>query len=184
MEDISLHILDIVENSIRAEAKNVSIRIMEDQKKDIFELEIRDNGRGMGKELLEKVMDPFTTTKKAKKVGLGLALLEEAARAACGSVNVESKEGSGTAIKAQFQLSHIDRKPLGNIDETLLCLMTTCQDVTLVYEHIRDGKTCRLDTALLRAKAGAIPLHSPEGIHFLKEQIKQCFERIDVKINR
>ncbi len=184
MEDISLHILDIVENSIRAGAKNVSIRIMEDQEKDLFELEIRDNGKGMDKELLERVMDPFTTTKKAKKVGLGLALLDEAARAACGSVDVESKQGSGTTIKAQFQLSHIDRKPLGNIGETLLCLMMTCQDIALVYEHRKNGKICRLDSSQLRAKAGAISLHSPEGIHFLKEQIKQCFEQIDIKINR
>ncbi|MEW5806809.1 MAG: ATP-binding protein [Acidobacteriota bacterium] len=179
MEDLSLHILDIVENSITAGARNMLIIIREDSKEDLLNLEIKDDGKGMDEEFVTKVMDPFVTTKeKEKKVGLGIALLNEAAKAAHGSMTVESRKGVGTIVRASFQLSHVDRKPLGNMKETLLCLLATYRGVDFTYEHQKGERHCRLNSGELREKAGEAALSLPEWIRFLKEQIKGEFEKL------
>lgn len=142
MEDISLHILDIVENSIAVSASRVEITVVEDMEKDLLLVEIKDNGRGMSEGRLEKVLDPFFTTKSVRKVGLGLPLLAQAARESGGDIEIESEVGIGTRVKATFQHSHPDRKPLGNIAETMRILRATNPDIEFVYkyEKIEDSK--------------------------------------------
>ena len=131
MEDISLHILDIVENSIAAKAKNVKIKMF--KKKDELMVKIEDDGVGMSKEEVKKCLDPFFTT-KGKKVGLGLPLLFQSCKESEGDLKISSEEGKGTKIYAKFKLSHIDCKPLGKIDETLKVLRAGNPDVNFIYE--------------------------------------------------
>jgi signal transduction histidine kinase len=138
MEDLSLHILDIVENSIRAKAKKVEIKILEDKEKDLLILEIKDDGEGMTEEVQKKALDPFFSTKN-KRIGLGLPLLAQSAKEAEGSLEVKSKEGKGTSIKATFKLSHIDRKPLGKIDETIKCLTIAHPEVNFCFIRRNHG---------------------------------------------
>jgi len=142
VEDISLHILDIVENSIAVSASRVEITVVENMEKDLLLVEIRDNGQGMSEERLEKVLDPFFTTKSVRKVGLGLPLLAQAARESGGDIEIESKVGIGTRVKATFQHSHPDRKPLGDIPETMRILRASNPDIEFVYkyEKIEDRK--------------------------------------------
>jgi len=142
VEDISLHILDIVENSIAVSASRVEITVVENMEKDLLLVEIRDNGQGMSEERLEKVLDPFFTTKSVRKVGLGLPLLAQAARESGGDIEIESKVGIGTRVKATFQHSHPDRKPLGDIPETMRILRASNRDIEFVYkyEKIEDRK--------------------------------------------
>lgn len=137
MEDISLHILDIAENSIRANAKNVNIMITEDKKNDLLTVKIEDDGEGMDDQTKEYALDPFFTTKKGKKVGLGLAFLSHSAEEAGGAMKIESKPGKGTKITATFKLGHIDRKPLGNLNETIKCLKITHQEINISFNHIK-----------------------------------------------
>lgn len=139
MEDISLHILDIVENSLRANAKNVSIKIMEDKTNDLLTVTIEDDGDGMDKETLKKALDPFFTTKHGKKVGLGLSLLRQSAEEGGGKLMLDSEKGKGTKVCAIFRLSHIDTKPLGNIDETVKVLTKTHPEVNFVFEYKGGG---------------------------------------------
>jgi signal transduction histidine kinase len=115
MLELALHILDIAENSVRAMAKTVLIEITENRERDRLCIVIRDDGKGMSKAVLDKAMDPFYTSKKVRRVGLGLPMLEEAARRAGGGFAIESQEGQGTRLAVEFQLSHIDRQPLGDI---------------------------------------------------------------------
>lgn len=152
MEELSLHILDIVENSIIACAKNIEIKINEDKKKDLLMIEINDDGKGMTGEMQKKVLDPFFTTRTTRRIGLGLPLLAQAARMAGGDINIESKEGSGTKIKAIFGYSHIDRQPLGNIEETLKVLIITHPEINFLYEHKKEGKTYYLNTKKLKER--------------------------------
>jgi len=112
MQDLSLHILDIIENSINAGAKRVEIMINEDLEKDILSIEIKDNGEGIDRETLEKVLDPFYTTRTTRRVGLGLSLLSQSAKEAEGDISIKSEKGVGTAVHAYFKHSHIDRRPL------------------------------------------------------------------------
>jgi K+-sensing histidine kinase KdpD len=146
MEDLSLHILDIVENSIRAHAKKIEIKIIEEKKKDLLTIEIIDDGKGMDKKTLKNVLDPFFTTKNTKRVGLGLSLLAQSAEESGGSIKIESKPGQGTNVKAVFGYSHIDRKPLGNVNKSLKVLITTNPDINFIYEYRKDDVGYRLDT--------------------------------------
>ena len=101
MEDLSLHILDIAENSIAAEAKRIEIRIEEDQAKDVLAIEIKDDGNGMDEEMRRKVLDPFFTTRTTRKVGLGLPLLAQASRESEGTIEIDSKPGQGTTVTVE-----------------------------------------------------------------------------------
>jgi len=136
MEDVSLHVLDIVENALRAGAKNVVIRLAQDRKEDRLVLEVTDDGEGMNEETMGRSLDPFFTTKLGKRVGLGLPLLAQAAEEAGGKLEVQSAPGKGTKVIATFELSHIDRKPLGNMEETVRCLKATHPEVCFRFESV------------------------------------------------
>jgi len=136
MQDISLHILDIAENSIAAEASRIDITIIRDTKQDVLTVEIRDNGRGMDEETLGRALDPFYTSKTGKRVGLGIPLLSQAAREGGGNFDIESELDGGTRLIATFILSHPDRKPLGDVDGTVQMLKLTHPDIQLEYTFI------------------------------------------------
>lgn len=141
-----MHILDIVENSIRAHAKKIEIKIIEEKKKDLLTIEIIDDGKGMDKKTLKNVLDPFFTTKSTKRVGLGLSLLAQSAEESGGSIKIESKPGQGTKVKAVFGYSHIDRKPLGDVNESLKVLIAANPDINFIYEYQKDNTNYYLDT--------------------------------------
>ena len=173
MEDLSLHILDIVENSVAARANTIEIRISEDEKKDLLSVEIIDNGAGMDEETVKKTLDPFYTTRTVRRFGFGLPLLSEATKAANGHLSIESKKGEGTKIKAVFQYSHIDRKPLGNMDQTIITLVMGYPEVDLLYVHKKNSHTYILDTKEIRAQLHDIPINSPDGIRMIRKDLKK-----------
>ena len=146
MEDLSLHILDIAENSISASAKRIEIRIDEDKAKDLLTVEIKDDGKGMDEETLQKVLDPFFTTRTTRKVGLGLSLLAQAARQSDGKIELSSGPGEGTTVKAVFRFSHPDCKPVGDIHETIRSLVAGHPGIDFLYEHMKNGSIYRFDT--------------------------------------
>lgn len=152
MEDISLHILDIVENSIRALATRIKIKIDENIEEDWLTIEILDNGQGMDEVTIKKALDPFFTTKITGRVGLGLPLLHQAARETGGELKISSEAGKKTKVRATFRYSHPDRKPLGNIKETLLVLAAGYAEVDFVYEHRRENRTYRWDSKKAKDK--------------------------------
>lgn len=146
MEDLSLHILDIAENSISASARRIEIRINEDEAKDLLTIEIRDDGKGMDEQTLQKVLDPFYTTRTTRRVGLGLSLLAQATRESDGTIELDSKPGIGTTIKANFRFSHLDRKPMGDIDETIRTLVVGHPEIDFLYEHKKNKSVYHFDT--------------------------------------
>ena len=136
MEDLSLHIIDVVENSLRARATRVSIRFIENPAERTLTLEIEDNGHGMDEETARGVVNPFFTTKEGKRFGLGVALLAQAAEETGGRLTVESAEGVGTKVTALFRTDSIDMKPLGDIGGTLRILTVTNPDVEIEFDVI------------------------------------------------
>jgi len=146
MEDLSLHILDIAENSICGSAKTVEIRIDEDRNKDLLTIEIKDDGKGMDEQTLQKALDPFFTTRTTRRVGLGLPLLAQAARESGGTIELHSEPDEGTTVRATFVHSHIDRKPMGNIDETIQTLVAGHPEIEFLYEHKTNGSIYHFDT--------------------------------------
>ncbi len=178
MEDLSLHILDIVENSITAGATRIEIKILEYLKGDIFSIEIKDNGSGIRKDTLEKVTDPFYTTRKTRNVGLGLSLLAQSAKEAEGDISIKSEEGVGTTIYAFFKHSHIDRKPFGDIADTLIVLISGNPDIDLFYEHRGDNEKYSLDTEEIKAQLEGIPINTPDVIEVIRKDIQAGEERV------
>lgn len=176
MEELSLHILDIVENSIAAGARWVRIRVREDRQADILAIEIADNGRGMSEDMRQKAADPFFTTRTTRRVGLGLPLFEQAARAAGGEFKLESRPGAGTTVTGVFQYRHVDRQPLGDMAGTLLSLAAGNPDVRFSYSHWRDGTEVSFSTEELTAQLGGTPLQSPQGLAALRRSLERVRE--------
>ena len=169
MQDLSLHILDIAENATAAGADLVEIIIAQDTERDRLQIVIRDNGRGMDNEILEKAGDPFFTTRTTRRVGLGLSLLKQATREADGDFFITSQPGKGTEVRANFQASHIDRKPLGDMGSTLVSLILGNPDVDFVYESNFDGEETTLDTRMIKAELDdATTVTDPAVLNLIK----------------
>jgi len=146
MQDISLHILDIAENGIRAGGSKIVIDILEDEGQDKFVICIEDNGKGMDAETLKKALNPFFSTKDGKKYGLGLPLLAQAVQQAAGELKVDSQEGKGTKVTAVFQLSHPDMKPLGDILETMMALVAGNPSTQFVLDYKKGDESYHFDS--------------------------------------
>jgi len=181
LEDLSLHILDIVENAIAAKAKRIDVLIREEVNEDRLVIEIIDDGIGMDKQVREKATDPFFTTRTSRKVGLGLSLMAQAAREAGGMLRVESELGKGTKVIATFQYSHIDRKPLGSMIETMATLLLGNPELDISYSHQKEGKTYTLSSQALKEQFKNRPLTGPEVIQWLKRHLKEGLAQIGVQ---
>ncbi len=173
MEDLSLHILDIVENSVAAQASRIEIRLSEDKRKDLLSVEVIDNGIGMDEETQKRALDPFFTSKTVRRFGLGLSLLAESARAANGQLSMRSKKGKGTRIKAVLQHSHIDRRPLGDIGQTIMTLVIGNPDIDFIYVHKKDGQRYVFDTRKIRFQLEDNPINSLDGMRMIKEELRR-----------
>jgi len=125
MRDLSLHVLDVIENAIRAGASTISVVLTEDLDRDLLEIVVEDNGPGL-RVSAEVATDPFYTTKSDKPTGLGLSLFRAAAERAGGSFTVGASELGGVAVRASMQFSHVDRSPLGDLAAT--CSAVACTD--------------------------------------------------------
>ncbi|MCX6564210.1 MAG: ATP-binding protein [Candidatus Aminicenantes bacterium] len=178
MRDLSLHILDIAENSVEAGARRIGIRIVENHRRDRLTLEIVDDGRGMDRALRERARDPFFTTKKERRIGLGLPMLVRAARAAGGTFSLSSHPGRKTKVRAMFQMSHIDRQPLGDIAQTLAVLIAGHPDIDIRYVHKVDGWAYVFDTKDLRVQLGAVSLATPHATTLITKDIHDGLTRI------
>ncbi|UCC97041.1 MAG: ATP-binding protein [Phycisphaerales bacterium] len=146
MEDLSLHILDIAENSISGSARRIEIRIDEDAANDVLTIEIKDDGKGMDEQTLQRALDPFFTTRTTRRVGLGLSLLAQASRQSDGTMELDSRPGEGTTVKATFCPSHPDCKPMGDIYETMRTLVAGHPQIDFLFEHRKNGAVYRFDT--------------------------------------
>jgi hypothetical protein len=172
MRELSLHILDALENSLEAGATLIELVIEEDLAADWLTIAIHDNGRGMNEDQLARINDPFFTTRSTRHVGLGIPLFMAAAERCEGNLDITSQSGKGTELRATFRHSHIDRAPLGDITGTLLAtiLAGSCD---LHYIHRLDGREFEFRTADVRAKLGDIPLTHPEVRKWLRDFIDE-----------
>jgi signal transduction histidine kinase len=137
MEDLSLHILDIIDNAMAAGASEIGVRILLESENDLLTVEITDNGRGMDPETAAKALDPFYSSKPGKRIGLGIPLLAQASREAEGRLLLFSEPSIGTRIVASFRLSHPDRKPLGDVEETMYILQKTHPEIRFSFEYVK-----------------------------------------------
>jgi signal transduction histidine kinase len=172
MRELSLHILDAMENSLEAGATLIEVIIEEDLAADWLTITVRDNGRGMSEAQLACVFDSFFTTRSTRHVGLGIPLFSAAAERCNGNLTITSESGKGTTLQATFQHSHIDRAPLGDIVGTLLAIILS-RRCDVYYVHRVGGQEFTLHTADIRAELGEIPLTHPAVRRWLEEFITE-----------
>lgn len=173
MKELSLHILDIAKNATQSGASLVEITVDEDILKNRLTISIKDNGRGMSKELLQKVKDPFTTTRTTRSVGLGIPFFEMAAELCGGKLSIDSVEGKGTNITAWFEYDHIDRQPLGDMPSTIMAAVTGSPEVDFIYRHVICGKEFLLDTREIKKVLKGVPINNVEVATWLFEYVSE-----------
>ncbi len=178
MNDLSLHILDIVQNSLSAGAAQIGITVEEDRAADKMSIIIRDDGRGMTPEQVAKVTDPFFTSRKTRKVGMGLPLYKQTAMQSGGDVCVESEPGAGTTVAATFGLTNIDRPPLGDLANAVMLLVSASPAVEFVFTYIYDGEEYMFDTREVKEVLDGLPLNDPQVIRMLEEMIRNNMDEL------
>lgn len=166
MKDLSMHVLDIMGNSIRAGARNIELSITENSEENTYSITFRDNGCGMEKQLLDQVLDPWFTSRKERKVGLGLSLLKQNAEMCGGKFSLNSTPGlngeGDTLLEVQFEHDHMDRPVAGDLAESVMIMVSSWPDRDFVYTHSTDEGNYRFDTKEVKEFLEGIPINHPE----------------------
>ena len=178
MRDLSLHILDLAENSVRAEATLVTIGVRVDENR-LITLTIADDGCGMSEELLQRVLSPFGTTRTTRKVGLGIPLMAQNARLTGGDVAIRTKEGEGTVLTATLHGDSIDCLPLGDLAGTVASLVAVHPDGPDFRLECSSPKgEMHFDSREVREALGGVGLNEPEVVTWMLESIREELEPI------
>ena len=180
MKELSLHILDIAKNSVKAKASLIEIIVIENEEKNFLSIGINDNGCGMTEEFLQRVRDPFSTTRTTRKVGMGIPLFEAASQQCGGKLDITSEVGVGTKVLATFELNHIDRAPLGDMAGTIKTLIWGSPEIDFLYRHEKNGEEFILDTRELKNVLGGVPLDTPDVLEWIEGYIKEGLDGISV----
>ena len=182
MSEISLNILDVVQNSVTAGSLLTEIGIEADSMADILKITVSDNGRGMPSEIAARAADPFFTTSGKRKAGLGLPFFKMAAELSGGSFKTESSPCAGTKTTAVFGLGHIDRMPVGDIAETFMSLICLSPSADFILSYTVDKKNFIVDTREIRQTLGEVALSEPEVLLWVREFIDENIEAIGVRL--
>ena len=178
MREIALHLLDIVQNSVTAGASHVDIRFSLDAD-GMLEMCVRDDGKGMSPELLERVRSPFVTTRTTRKVGLGIPLLMQNAMASGGDVRLESEVGAGTTITARFHTGSIDCLPLGDLAETMATLIMGSPDhPEFILTCVSPAGETSFSTEEIRQALDGVSLAEPEVVQWIHDSLQEELEPI------
>ncbi|MCX7598646.1 MAG: ATP-binding protein [Armatimonadetes bacterium] len=179
MQELSLHILDVARNSIEAGATRVEITVLENEPPGWMQITIRDNGPGMDPADARRAADPFFTTRATRKVGLGLSLFAATCEACGGTLEIDSRPGVGTVVRARLQLNHIDRPPLGNMGAVLQTLFCEADLVEITYRHRTPCGEFSISTEELRQELGEVPVSSPFVLAGLCEIVNKGLAQIN-----
>ena len=178
MRELSLHILDLAQNSLTANASRLDILVGVDHAKDRLTITLSDDGKGMSPEFVKNVVSPFTTTRTTRKVGLGIPMFKANAELTGGSFDIWSQQGVGTRLTAEFVLSSIDRPPLGDLPATLISLVVSNPAFHFHLEYTVDGQAFSFDTEEIRQVLDGVPLDTPEVVSWMEGYLKEGMDSL------
>ena len=178
MKELSLHILDIAQNSTKAGASHIEIHVTEDARANRLSFSVIDNGCGIKKSVLATITNPFSTSRTTRRVGLGLSLLQFAAEQCGGGMAISSEEGVGTTVTATFQRDHIDRAPLGDMATTLMTLIMGNPAIDFSYIHRVNERVFECHTADIKRELGDVPITDISVTQFLTEYVQQHIDNL------
>ena len=174
MRELALHLLDIAENSVAARAQNITISVNEDTMADWLQMSVVDDGCGMDEATVARVIDPFFTSRTTRKVGLGLPFLKQAAEACNGGMQIHSTPGKGTRVEVEFQHSHIDRMPLGDLAGTFLSLLIANPEINWDFNYMVAGRgeAFKFESLPVTQALEGVSLTEPSILSYLRELIE------------
>lgn len=179
MRELSLNVMDVVQNSIVAGAALITIAVEQDTAAHLLAIAIEDNGCGMTAEQVERVQSPFYTTRTTRDVGLGIPLFKMASEMTGGGFSIESTKDVGTVVRARFKTDHIDMTPLGDMNETVLLLVSCNPNIDFVYRKVLDERTFTLDTRELREVLGGdVALNNPDVVAWIRGYLAEQEEEL------
>ena len=180
MNELSLYILDLTQNSVAAKAKNIRITVEILPKEDRIVVIIEDDGCGMDEELLKRVTSPFATTRTTRKVGLGIPMIQQLCEMCEGTFSIESQKGVGTKLELTFKRSHVDLPPMGNLAETMLSLINgSPEGIDFFFRYTYEESTFEFSTPEIRAVLGEdVALNTPDVLLWMREYIQEGMEEI------
>ena len=173
MRELALNVMDVAQNSISAGASLITLTVAEDSAADRLSITLEDNGCGMTEEQVRSVVDPFYTTRTTRKVGMGIPLFKMAAEQTGGSLYIFSKVGLGTNVQAVFNTDHVDFTPLGDINATIVTLVTMNTDRDFLFRRKRDEREFVLDTAEVKSVLAGVPLNEPAVVQWIKGYLEE-----------
>jgi hypothetical protein len=180
MKEISMHILDIAMNSIKAGASLLEIEITDSEKDNLVKIAIKDNGAGMSEETLKKVTDPFFTTRTTRKVGLGLPMLKGSCERCNGKLEIDSQLGVGTTVLCWFERNNIDRAPMGNMGDTIMTIINSLENCELIYTHGTDRGKFVLNTEEIKHMLDCSSLNDGEVLLWIKDFINENISELSI----
>lgn len=173
MNDLSLHIIDIIQNSLSAGAKRIGLAVKEDVHADKLTITIEDDGKGMSPEIVARLEDPFYTTRTTRKVGMGIPLYKHSAMQSGGDVRIESELGKGTKVIAWFQLNNIDRPPLGDVANSFVLMVSANPHIHFTLFYSVNENEYTFDSMEVAEVLGDIELSDVRVIRMLEEMIRE-----------
>ena len=173
MRELSLNVMDVAQNSVRAQASLIRIDVTESDREDNLTISISDNGCGMTDEQVQQVIDPFFTTRTTRKVGLGVPLFKLSAEQTGGSFEIRSKVGEGTVTTASYVKSSVDMTPLGDITSTVKILIQCNPQIDFIFTHSTDEGSFALDTRELREVLGDVSLDTPDVLEWIADYLEE-----------
>lgn len=178
MKELSLHILDIAQNSVRGNASEIIITVNENKKNNIFKFSIRDNGNGIEPKIFENIKNPFTTTRTTRKVGLGIPLLNDTCKLCNGNLLIETQIGKGTYLEATMEYNSIDRPPMGNIISTVVGLVSSNEKIHYIYIHQYNENIFEFDVNDIKEVLDGVSLTDFKVIQWLENYLTENINEI------
>lgn len=178
MRDLSMHILDIAQNAVRAEADHIIISLEAEGNPSMLKIVVSDNGRGMEPDFLAKVTDPFTTSRKSRHVGLGIPLLKQSAEMAGGVFSIRSVVNKGTEVCATFPVDSVDRVPAGNVAETLALLVASHPEITWEFKFSSEREQFEFNLADVKNALQGVPVTNRYVQEWIQNTLSDGFKSV------
>lgn len=178
MQDLSMHIMDIVENSVRANALNIEIHIEENLTNNLFKLTIIDDGFGMDEKFVSEIKNPFKTTRTTRRVGLGIPLLHQTAVMAAGDIFIESTKSVGTKILVLMEHNNIDRPPLGDIASSIFLILISHENIDFIFTYKVDNNIYELNTKDIKQILNGVSFQEPKVSAWIKENLSSEIRKL------
>ncbi len=178
MKELSLHIMDLIENGVAADATLITLIVNENIQENKLTITIEDNGRGVSPDMLATMIDPFVTTRTTRRIGMGLSLFKAATERCDGRFDVSSEPGIGTRVSGTFRYDHIDRAPLGDMAVSIISIIAGYPEIDIAYTHMYDDNQFVFETNEIRVELDDVPLNEPAVLQHLKNAIKEELEKI------